>query len=90
MSGNGCLPSDGTTNGVDQAGKLDQKSVAHHLDDATVMLGNQGSYEVFGQCRETLDRSDLVSIHQSTIAGDVGGQDGGKSAPHLAPPERRD
>jgi hypothetical protein len=60
---------------VDDAGELNQQTVAHHLDDPAMMLGNLGIRHLGADCPEPFQGSALVDADQPQIAGDIGRED---------------
>ena len=57
------------------AGKLDQRAVAHHLDDAAAVFGH-GRIEARGpDVAQRRERSRLVGAHQPRIADNIGRED---------------
>jgi hypothetical protein len=60
---------------VDDAGELDQQTVAHRLDDPAMMLGNLGIRHLGADCPEPFQGSALVDADQPQIAGDIGRED---------------
>ena len=65
---------------VDRTGELDQHAVAHDLDDAAVMLGDQRIQDALTPLLQRRQRARLVLLHQSAVADHVGGKDGGEAA----------
>ena len=76
--GHGALHGERALDRVDDAAELDQRAVAHHLDD-TAATGSDGGVEGVGpdlpECRQ---RAGFVGAHHRGIADDVGGKDGGE------------
>ena len=70
----GRLDIDREMHGVHDAGKLRQEAVAHLLDEASAMAGQQRRDIEIVPCLELAQRSVFVNAHQPGIAGDVGGQ----------------
>ena len=63
---------------VDDAGELGQKPIAHQLEDCAAM-GRDRRLDQFRPVDfEPLEGSRLVQLHQTAVAGDVGGEDGGE------------
>ena len=65
---------------VDDAAELDQRAVAHHLDDAAVARRDGGIEGLAPDLPERGERAGLVGAHHAAIADDVGGKDGGEPA----------
>src|SRR5215470_8271665 len=59
---------------------MNQHPVAHHLDDAAVMLGDQWLQNTFAPLFQCSESSRLVLLDQAAVAYHVGGQDGGEPA----------
>ena len=55
-----------------------QGTVAHELDDAPPVLGDERVDELPAVCLEALERAGLVALHQPAVADHVGRQDGGQ------------
>ena len=70
------LPGHGAVHGVHHAGELDQQPVAHELDDASMILGDQRFENVVAQLRQTPKRAGFVGAHQGGIADHIGGKYG--------------
>ena len=74
-AGHVSLDLDRALHGVDYAGELDQRAIAHQLDDASVVLTISGS---MNSRRSALRRACVpcfVGRHHSAVADDVGSQD---------------
>ncbi len=69
---------------VDDAGELDQGAVAHELDDAAPVLGDERLDQLLAVGLEARERALLVALHQPAVADHVRRQDGGE--PPLDPP----
>ena len=65
------LQLDRAADGVDHTGELDQRAVAHELDDAAVVLGDLRLDEVPAQGLERGERARLVGRHEPRVADDV-------------------
>ena len=72
------LDRDGAFDRVDDAAELDQRPVAHHLDDAAMTRGDGGIERLAPNLPQGGDRAGLVAAHHAAVAGDVGGEDGGE------------
>ena len=55
-------------------GELDQRAVAHQLDDAAAVLGDQRLDELLAQRLQARDRAGLVGPHEPAVADHVRGQ----------------
>jgi len=88
--GLGALDLDRTVQGLNCAGELDQKPVAHGLDQPAAMFGNF-RFEHFAQIGPEMGaRCHLVDLAVARVADNVGDQDGGKPALHaIGPNDRR-
>ncbi len=72
------LDVDGALDRVDNARELGEKPVAHQLEDCAAM-GRDRRLDQFRPVDfEPLEGSRLVQLHQTAVAGDVGGEDGGE------------
>ena len=71
---------DGEAHRIDDAGELDQQTVACGLDDAAVVLGDLEVAQLAPDRLQRRKRALLVGAHQPRIAGDIGGQDRGEAA----------
>jgi hypothetical protein len=72
------LQRDGAFDGVDSAGELDQHPVAHKLNDATMVIGDQWLKDFRPTRLESSQRPSLVRLHQPAVADYISGEDGGK------------
>ena len=63
--------------------ELDESAVAHELDDAAVVLGQQRVDHLAAQLADRGQRAGLVRLDQAGVADDVGGQD--RRQPPLRP-----
>ena len=89
------LDFDGTARRIEDAAELDQKAVAHHLEDAPAMLGDGGIEELAAMLPKRAERSLFVGLHEAAVAHHVGGQDRRQSAmnvlfAHCRPAKRTD
>jgi hypothetical protein len=78
--GHAPLHGHGAGDRVDHRGELDQRPVAHQLDDPALVLGQQGIDHLPPQVLKRRQRGGLVLLDQARIADHVGGQDGGEPA----------
>ena len=69
------LDRDGAFDRVDGAAELDQRAVAHHLDDAAVARGDGGIEHLAPDLSQRGERAGLVLAHHAAVADDVGGED---------------
>src|SRR5262249_47221347 len=76
------LQIDGTLNGIDGAGELDQYTVAGDLEDATAMLGDQRLQNITAPGLQDRQCAGFVSLHQPAIAHYIGSKDGSDAAFH--------
>ncbi len=74
------LPLGRATHRIDDAGELDEQSVAGGLDDAAVMRGDGRVDQFAAQCLQPRQRALLVRPHQPRIAGDIAREDRGEPA----------
>ena len=70
----------GTADGIDDAGKLDQGAVAHELDDAATVGSDGGIEDDFTVSLQSGQRAGLVGAHHARIADDICRQDGRQPA----------
>src|SRR5262245_50732846 len=73
------LRGDGAGHGIDDAAELAQRSIAHELDDAATVLGDQRLDEALAVLLQTLERARLVALDQPRIADHVGRQNGSEA-----------
>jgi hypothetical protein len=66
------LDFDGAARRIQDAAELDQKAVAHHLEDAPAMLGHGGIEELAAMLAERAKCAFLVRLHEPAVADDVG------------------
>ncbi len=69
------LDLDCASDGIDDAGKLHQQTVARGLDDASVVLGDLGVNQLGAMGLLALNRPGLVCLHEPAIADHIGGED---------------
>jgi hypothetical protein len=81
--GDAPLDEHGAANRVDHACELDQGAVAHELDYAPLILGDERVDELLAVPLEALERALLVALHQARVTNHVRRQDGGE--PSLDP-----
>ena len=65
---------------IDDAGELHQQPVIHRLDDPVMAFGDLGIHQLGPNSPEPFQGSALIGSDQPRIAGDIGGEDRGKSA----------
>ena len=87
--GHGFLDRHRALDGVDHAGELDQRPVAHQLDDAAPVLGDLGRENLLAQRLERAQGAGFVSAHQAAVTDHVGGQYGGKASLQFKAPSPR-
>ena len=68
---------------IDRAGELDQHAVAHQLDDAAAMLGDQRVQDPCGDAPSSRRACRPRPLHEPAVADHVGGEDGGEPAFHV-------
>ena len=73
--GDDLLDRDRAGHGIDHRGELDDGAVAHQLDDAALVLGQQRVDRGLAQRLDRGQRASLVGLDQARVADDVGGQD---------------
>ena len=73
---------------VDDAGELAQGAVAHQLDGAAAILGDQRVGELLAVRLEPGERAVLVALHQPREAHHVGRQDGRQPAIRMGSGQR--
>ena len=91
--GHAALDGDRAIDRVDDARELDQRAVAHQLDDAPAVVRDLGVDEFGAVGLQHVERAGLVVAHQARIADDIRAQDSGKPAfdalpRHPCPPVR--
>jgi hypothetical protein len=67
------LKGDGAFHRIDHAGKLEQYTVAHHLDDPPVIGGHQRLKALDPDFLEGCERSQFIGTDQSRVARHIGG-----------------
>jgi hypothetical protein len=72
------LKDDGTAQGVNDRGELDQDAIASGLEDASAMLGDQRIDQFTPIAFEGGQGSLFVGPHQPRISGDIGAEDRGQ------------
>ena len=65
----------GAFNGVHDAAKFRQHSVAHQLEDMAVVPGNFGFEQFLAPSTKALKRACLVALHQGGVAYHIGSED---------------
>ena len=75
LAGHRALDLHGARHRVDDAGELDQRAVAHELDDAAVMFGDHRIDDLAAQRLEPGQGARLVEAHQPAVPHHVGGED---------------
>ena len=79
LLGQGVLHRDSTSHGVRRAGEIGDETVARRVEDPTPMRGDQAiDYDPVS--RERAKGTDLISVHQTAVALDIGGEDRRKLA----------
>ena len=77
------LDRDGALDRVDDAAELDQRAIAHHLDDAAVARRDGRVERLAPDLPQRGERAGLVGAHHAAVADDVGGEDRGKPSRDL-------
>ena len=80
--GHSALDHGSTLDGVDDAGELDQRAIAHELDDAAVELFDRGVDQFAAAALQPLQRADLILAHEAAVADHVGSKYRGKPSLH--------
>ena len=78
--GHAALDRDRAGDRVDGAGELAEDAVAHELDDAAAVLGDERLDELLAVGLEALEGALLVALHEARVADHVRRQDGGEPA----------
>jgi len=81
---------DGALDGLDDTGKLGQKTIAHQLHDAATAPRDFRLHQFLAQRFQPLQGPGFVGTHEARVADHVGGQDCGKAAFHKRPPVWRE
>ena len=74
------LPRDGAGNGVDGAGKCNEKTVASAPDELAAMAGDKWINDSAAQRLQLVERTNFIVGHEPRIAHNVGGQHGRQTA----------
>ncbi len=74
--GHSPLNEQGAAHRVDDARELDQGAVAHQLDDASLVLGDERVDQLLSQRLQAGERAILVPLHEPGVADHVRRQDG--------------
>jgi hypothetical protein len=74
---------------VDYAGELDERSVAHQLDDAAVVVSDPGIDQLVPMPLDRGERTHLVRLHKARVSDHIGRQYRGKAALHGNLPRAR-
>ena len=82
----GTLDVDRALDSVNHAGELDQRAIAHQLNDASVVLCNLGINDVVAGGLEIGKGSGLILAHESAVADNVGCEDRGEPTFHCTSP----
>lgn len=67
-------------NRVDRTRELDQRAIAHELENAPLVRGDKRLELILAASLQCRERASLILFDEATEPDDVGGQDGGKSA----------
>ena len=76
------LDSHGAGDGVNDTGELDQRAVAHKLDDAAIVARDLRIDDLAAQRLEARERVGLVGTHEPGITDNVRGQDRSQATLH--------
>jgi hypothetical protein len=79
MLGGGALALDCRLHRLADAGELDQGAVAHELNGAPAMAGEDRFKRLLAQCLEPRDRPGLVLLDEMRVAHHIGRQDRGEA-----------
>ena len=77
--GHAALDRDRARHGVDDGGELAERAVAHQLDDAAAVLGDERLGQLLAVRLEAIEGAGLLTLHQPAVAGHVRGEDGGEA-----------
>ena len=83
VDGHPALYHSSTLDGLDDAGELDERAVAHELDHAAVVLLDLGLDQFATAPLQSLERTDLVLAHEAAVANHVGSKYCGKPSLHM-------
>jgi len=77
-----------TLDGIDDAGELDERPVAHEFDHATVEFLDRGVDQFATATLQSFERAYLVLAHEAAVANHIGSKYRGKPSLHtcLRPP----
>ena len=75
LDGDRTLDLHGAGHGIDHAGELDQRAVAHELHDAAVMVRDHRIDHIAAQRLEPGQGARLVEAHEAAVPHHVGGED---------------
>ena len=81
--GHSALDHGSTLDGVDDAGELDQRAIAHELDDAAMEFLDRGVDQFAAAALQSLQRADLIFAHEAAVADHVGSKYCGKPSLHM-------
>ena len=73
----GALDGRGALHGIDHAGELDQRAVAHQLDDAAMILGDRRIDHLAPAVLQPRQRARFVLAHHAAVTGHIGHENGG-------------
>ena len=74
------LDRDGAGDRVDGAGELAEDAVAHQLDDAPAVLGDERLDELLAVGLEAVEGAPLVALHQARVADHICRENSGEPA----------
>ncbi len=80
------LDLDGTQDRLNRRGELDQKAIAHQLDDAPLTFSDLRCDQLFAMGFERGQDARLILPNEAAVADHVGGQYGGEAAFHRYAP----
>ena len=80
--GHSALDHGSALDGIDDAGELDQRAVAHQLDHAAMEFLDRRVDQFATAALQSLERADLVLAHEAAVADHVGSKYCGKPSLH--------
>ena len=78
--GHAALDQDSAGDRVDNAGEFAEHAVAHELDDAAAVLGDERLEQLLAVGLEAVEGTLLVALHQARVADHVRRENGGEPA----------
>jgi len=77
---------DGEGNGIDDAGELHERAVAHQFDSTAAILRHLGIEKILTMLLERRKLADFVLAHEAAVADHVEGEDRGETTFHAGFP----